>query len=460
VAISWGPGTLHGLDTEKLAGALRAHAGRGGSITDRGDADAALAQSEVKIGGTYEAPYLAHAPIEPNNGIARVVGDTAEVWGPTQSPTITQVFVADALGIGMDDVKVNVTLLGGSFGRRMGDACAQAAQIAQRVKRPVKLIWTRESEMTQGWYRPIYSAKVEGAVRGGKVTGAKVRVLSHSIAASSGALFGAALSQLPGPLARSVTRAALAVFSTNSFGDVNATEGISDTPYQFGNFALAAEPVKTQLPVGFWRSVGHSVTGFIVEGLVDELAVAANQDPFALRRALLAPRSSQTRVLDRLEQLSGWSTPPVSGIGRGLARHQTYGTEVAQVAEVELVDGRIRVRKVYCVVDCGIAVNPDIVRAQMEGAIIFGLSAALDQQITVVDGVVQQRNFDTFPVLRMHETPEIVIDILASDEPPTGVGEPGVPPIAPAVANAMFRLTGVRLRRMPLQRAWNERGVS
>jgi CO/xanthine dehydrogenase Mo-binding subunit len=165
-------------------------------------------------------------------------------------------------------------------------------------------------------------------------------------------------------------------------------------------------------------------------------------------------------VLDRLEQLSGWSTPPVSGLGRGLARHQAFETEVAQVAEVELVDGRIRVRKVYCVVDCGVAVNPDIVRAQMEGAIIFGLSAALDQQITVVDGVVQQRNFDTFPVLRMHETPEIVIDILASDEPPTGVGEPGVPPIAPAVANAMFRLTGVRLRRMPLQRAWNERGVS
>ncbi len=460
VAISWGPGTLRGLDTEKLAGALRAHAGRGGSITDRGDADAALAQSEVKIGGTYEAPYLAHAPIEPNNGIARIVGDTAEVWGPTQSPTITQVFVADALGIAMDDVKVNVTLLGGAFGRRMGDACAQAAQIAQRVKRPVKLIWTRESEMTQGWYRPIYSAKVEGAVRGGKVTGAKVRVLSQSIAASSGILFGARLSQLPRPLARSVTRAALAVFSTNSFGDIIATEGISNTPYQFDNFALAAEPVKTQLPVGFWRSVSNSVTGFIVEGLVDELAVAAKQDPFALRRALLAPRSRQTRVLDRLEQLSGWSTPPVSGIGRGLARHQAFETEVAQVAEVELVDGRIRVRKVYCVVDCGVAVNPDIVRAQMEGAIIFGLSAALDQQITVVDGVVQQRNFDTFPVLRMHESPEIVVDILASDERPTGVGEPGLPPNAPAVANAIFRLTGVRLRRMPLQRAWNERGVS
>src|SRR5262249_37663126 len=243
-------------------------------------------------------------------------------------------------------------------------------------------------------------------------------------------------------------------------GDVFATEGIANTPYRFNAFKLAAEPVQTKMPVLFWRSVGNSVTGFIMEGFVDELAAAAKQDPFVLRRSLVPAGSRQSRVPDRPEKLANWSTPPPKGIGRGLARHFCFETEVAQVAEVEVVDNRIRVRKVYCVVDCGVAVNPDIIKSQMEGAIIFGLSAALDQQITLVDGVVQQRNFDTFPPLRMHEAPEIVVEINPSEERPTGVGEPGLPPIAPAVANAVFTLTGVRLRRMPLQRAWNERGAS
>jgi len=461
VEVTWDKGAAHGLDTNRMRDALRKHDKRGGVVKDQGDADGALEHAEIKVGGTYEAPYLAHAPMEPNNATAHVVGGKAEIWAPSQSPTIAQAFVADALGIDMDDVTVHVTLCGGGFGRRaLGDACAQAAQISRKVKRPVKLTWTREDDMTQAWYRPIYSAKVEGAVRGGKVSGAKIRVLSQSIALSGKKLFGAAMTAIPGPLARMVTDAALAIFQTNSFGDIFSTEGLANTPYRFGNFLLAFEPVQTKLPVSFWRSVGNSVTGFIMEGLVDELAVATKQDPFALRRSLLAPNTRQTRVLERLEKLASWATPPAKGIGRGVARHFAFETEVGQVAEVELVDDRIRVRKVYCVVDCGTVVNPDVVRAQMEGAIIFGLSAALDQQITLVDGVVQQKNFDTFPLLRMHEAPEIVVDILASDDKPTGVGEPGLPPIAPAVANALHQLTGVRLRRLPLQRAWNERGAT
>jgi isoquinoline 1-oxidoreductase subunit beta len=463
VEVTWDRGKLRGLDTGKLAAALRAHDKAGETIkTHGGDADDAVAHAEVKIGGIYEAPYLAHAPMEPNNATAHVTKGKAEIWAPTQSPTIAQAFVAHALGIDMDDVKVHVMLCGGGFGRRaLGDACAQAAQISARVKRPVKLTWTREADMTQAWYRPIYNAKVEGAVRGGKVTGAKVRVLSQSIALSGKPYFGAALTALPGPLAHMVVDAMLAVFSTSSFGDVFATEGIANTPYRLPAFKLTAEPVQTKLPVLFWRSVGNSVTGFIMEGLIDELAAATKQDPFALRRALLpAAATRQTRVLDRLEQLSNWKTPPPKGIGRGMARHFAFETEVAQVAEVEMVDDRIRVRKVYCVVDCGLALNPDMVKAQMEGGIIFGLSAALDQQITLVDGVVQQRNFNTYPLLRMHEAPEIVVEINPSEERPTGVGEPGLPPIAPAVANAIFNLTGVRLRRLPLQRAWAERGAS
>jgi isoquinoline 1-oxidoreductase beta subunit len=229
-----------------------------------------------------------------------------------------------------------------------------------------------------------------------------------------------------------------------------------NSPYQFGSYELATEPVQTRLPVSFWRSVGNSVTGFVMESLVDELCVAAKQDAFALRRSILPANSKQTRVLDALEKLSGWATPPRQGIGRGMARHFAFETEVAQVAEVELVAGRIKVRRVFCVVDCGLPVNPDIIKAQMESSIIFGLSAALDQEITLINGVVQERNYDTFPLLRMFESPEIIVEILPSEDKPTGVGEPGLPPIAPAVAAALFRLTGKRLRRMPFQRALNE----
>ncbi len=460
VEIVWDRGLVTGLGTAELQTAMRQHESKGQVAKAYGDAGEALGRAEVKIGGVYEAPYLAHAPLEPQNATASVTDGKAEIWAPTQSPTLTQAFVAHALGIDMEDVTVHVTLCGGGFGRRLGDVCAQAAQIASRVNRPVKLLWTRESDMTQAWYRPVYSAKVEGAVLSGKVTGARIRSASQSIMLSSQRMLGAVLSSLPGAMTDMVAGAALALLSTNSFGDPTSTEGIIDSPYRFGSLEVTTEPVHTKLPVSFWRSVGNSVTGFVMEGLVDELAVAARQDPFALRRSLLPPGSRQTRVLDALEKLAGWSRPPAHGIGRGLARHFSFDTEVAELAEVELVDDRIKVRRVYCVVDCGLAVNPDIVKAQMEGAIIFGLSAALDQEITLIDGVVQQRNYDAFPLLRMYESPEIMVQILPSEEPPTGVGEPGLPPIAPAVANAIHDLTGVRLRRMPLQRAWNERGAA
>jgi isoquinoline 1-oxidoreductase beta subunit len=459
VEVTWDAGHVAGLDTAVMQKAMREHTGKGQVSKDDGDAGEAIDRAEVVVGGVYEAPYLAHAPLEPQNATASVTGDRCEIWAPSQSPTIAQAYVADVLGIAMDDVTVHITLCGGGFGRRsIGDVCAQAAQISRAVNRPVKLIWTRESDMTQAYYRPVYAVKVEGAVRGGKVTGARVMSRSQSILLSSKKMVGAAMSQLPGPIADRIGSAALALFSSGSFGDLIATEGMANSPYQFANFELATEPVQTRLPVSFWRSVGNSVTGFVMEGLIDELCVATQQDPFALRRALLPANSKQTRVLDALERLSGWATPPRPGLARGMARHFAFDTEVAEVAEVELVAGRIKVRRVFCVVDCGLAVNPDIIKAQMEGAIIFGLSAALDQEITLVGGVVQERNYDTYPLLRMFEAPEIIVEILASDDRPTGVGEPGLPPIAPAVAAALFRLTGKRLRRMPLQRALNEIG--
>ncbi len=460
VTVAWSKGDVHGLDTAKMAQAMRDYHEDGTVAVDQGDAGKVLAHATTKVEVIYEAPYLAHAAMEPQNATAMVHGDRAEVWAPTQSPTIVQTMVGHALGIDRENVLVHVLLCGGGFGRRaIGDVCVQAALISKRVGKPVKLTWTRESDMTQGFYRPVYAVAMKGSTHDGKVDAVAINCLSQSIALSSSDLIDAALPGIPGPIKKMVVNGLLAMIGSNSVPDMFSTEGLSNTPYQFGNLHVASSPVQNKLPVCSWRSVGNSVTGFVMESFVDELAVAAKQDPFAFRRKMLPTTGKQARVLDALEKLSGWSTAPKSGVGRGMARHFAFETEVGEVAEVEIVDNRIKVRRVYCVVDCGLAVNPDLVKAQMEGGIIFGLSAALDQEITLVDGVVQQTNFDTFPPLRMFEAPEIIVQVIESPDDPTGVGEPGLPPASAAVANAIFALTGTRLRRMPLQRAWNERGA-
>jgi len=459
VKVTWKKGATAGLDTEKLAQAMRAYDAEDGATTyERGNAGKALGKAATKVSAIYEAPYLAHAALEPQNATVSVKGGKAEVWAPTQSPTITQAFVAEAIGADMDDVTVHVTLAGGGFGRRaIADVTAEAAVCSKRVKRPVKLVWSRESDMTQGFYRPIYAIKMDGGLAAdGHATALRAHAISQSIALSSKELMGAALPGIPNAMKGMVVDSLLAMFSTSSVGDLFATEGLKDTPYQIPNVEITASPVQTKMPVASWRSVGNSVTGFAAETFIDELAVAAKVGPYMFRRQMVKDGSRQARVLDALVSLSKWDNARAPGIGRGLARHFSFETEVGEVAEVEIVDGRIKVRRVFCVVDCGIAVNPDVVRAQMEGGILFGLSAALDQELTIVDGVVQQRNYDTFPALRMFEAPEIIVQVLDSDEDPTGVGEPGLPPIAAAVGNAIFALTGIRLRRMPLQRALDE----
>jgi isoquinoline 1-oxidoreductase beta subunit len=455
VKVTWSAGDVPKLNTAAMQTAMRNYSGDGTGVVDDGDAGKALSRAQTRVSAVYEAPYVAHATMEPQNATVHVKGRSAEVWAPTQSPTVVQAFVSEALDIDFESVMVHTTLSGGGFGRRaVSDVCAQAALISKRVKRPVKLIWSRESDMTQAFYRPVYAIKAEGAISEGKITGARMHCMSQSIALSSKDMMGAAMPGIPGPIRNMFIDSMLAVFSTNSFGDLFATEGLKGTPYKFGNFELTASPVQTKLPVSSFRSVGNSVTGFAMEAFFDECVTAAKGDPLAMRKAMVAPKSRQTKVLDALEKLSGWTSR--SGKGWGLARHFSFETEVGQVAQVEIVDGRIRVKKVFCAVDCGIAVNPDIVKAQMEGAIIFGLSAALDQEITLVDGVVQQTNYDTYPLIRMHESPEIVVEIVPSEEAPTGVGEPGLPPIAAAVANGVFDLTGIRLRKMPLQKAYTE----
>jgi CO/xanthine dehydrogenase Mo-binding subunit len=342
---------------------------------------------------------------------------------------------------------VHTTLAGGGFGRRaQADFAVQAAYIGKRIGRPVQMTWSRESDMTQAQYRPILAARMRGGVGAdGKIAGVDAHVLGQPLL---GSFLGVVEGALPIP--DTFVDAFRGLVNTNTVTDLAATDGIGNTPYAFENLHIAFTPIRTKLPIFFWRSVGASFTGFVMESFVDELAHAARVDPLEFRRRILPPDSRARRVLDAI--VPAWNAPKAPGIGRGIARHALVDTEVAQVADVEVVGGRIKVRRVHVVIDCGLVVNPDIVRAQMESCVIYGLSAALDQEITLVDGVVQQRNFDTFPVLRMFECPEITVTIVDSDEKPLGVGEPGLPPIAPAVANAIFALTGRRLRRLPLQK--------
>jgi CO/xanthine dehydrogenase Mo-binding subunit len=459
VEVEWHKGPIHGFDSEALRTATRGHKTGGDPVRNDGNAGDALAEAATKLDAIYEAPYLAHATMEPQNCTVEVKGDKVEVWAPTQSPSVVQEFIADAIGTSRDDILVHTTLSGGGFGRRgVGDVAGHAAMIARRIGRPVQLIWSRESDMTQAYYRPQLTAHLRGGLgKDGKVTALAAHVIGQSLIVkqpiAARALFPSAI---PAGLRRVMANSAVAMVGSNTLPDPVSTEGASDTPYQIPNVRVEFTPVAVKLPVSFWRSVGHSFTGFAMESFLDELAHAAKQDPLEFRRALLPADSRARRVLDAVAELAQWGSPLPPGVFRGLARHTSFETEVAEVAEVELVNSRIKVRRVFCAVDCGVAVNPDIIRAQLEGAVIFGLSAALDQEITLVDGKIQQHNFDSYPLLRMFEAPEIQVKILASDENPTGIGEPGLPPIAAAVGNAIFAGTGVRLRRMPLQRAWNE----
>ncbi|MBK7195523.1 MAG: xanthine dehydrogenase family protein molybdopterin-binding subunit [Myxococcales bacterium] len=459
VEIDWHDGATAGLDSDAMLAAARAHAGAGAAVRDDGDAGAAIARAPKRIAAVYEAPFLAHATLEPQNCVAAVRGRAVEIWAPCQSPSAIQEVVAEALDVRAADVRVHTTFAGGGFGRRLlADYAAQAATIARRVGRPVKLIWDRASDMTQGYYRPANVTHVRGAIdAAGRMTGLAYHNLSQPITVDSAEAVRGGMPRWLPALSRHLTaQTMVALTAANTMIDLFATEGAHNTPYRVPHVRVAYTPIATGLPVASWRSVGNSVNGFVIEGLVDELAHLAGADPYQFRRAHLASGSRELRVLDAVATLAGWGQAPPAGHAWGIARHTAFGTEAAQVAEVAIVAGRIRVTRVWCAVECGQVVNPDLVRAQLEGGVVFGLSAALDQAITLADGVVQQRTYDQFPPVRMADCPRIEVAIVPSDAAPTGVGEPGVPPIAPAVANAIFALTGRRLRRMPLQRAYQE----
>lgn len=415
-----------GTIMDELASALDAD--EGFTYYRRGEVD--KAGGTKRIEAEYRAPFLAHAALEPVNCTARFARGRLSLWVPTQVPSVAVTAAARAAGIDEASVDLQMTQLGGGFGRRLDtDMVVQAAQIARQLEGvPVQLLWTRTQDLAHDFYRPAALARLTAEID------AQGRLLAWKTHSASGS-----------PIHHLTHRA----FGLPMVGpDKTTVEGLYDHPYEIPHQQVSHVIVDSVVPLGTWRSVGHSQNAFFKEGFIDEVAHAAGADPVEFRRRLLAAHPRHRAVLDAAVAMAG--SPP-EGRAHGVALHQSFGSIVAQVAEVS-VDGRaIRVHKVWCAVDCGMAVNPEGVRQQVESAVAFGLSATLNDAITFRDGRVQQTNFHDYRTLRLRDMPEVEVTILASTEPPEGMGEPGVPPVAPAVANAVFMLTGQRLRSLPLR---------
>lgn len=393
----------------------------------RGDPAAAMQSAAKIIEAEYRVPFLAHATMEPMNCTVQFKDGAATVWVPTQAAGFASAAVAKALSIKAAKVDVKVTYLGGGFGRRyLSDVVVQAALVAREAGgAPVQLLWPRAQDMAHDYYRPAYICRCKA---GFDAQGKLVAWTTTSAGSSMGA---------------------------PSFLD-NSTDGASNTAYAFANARIAHRTLESPVPVGIWRSVAHSQNAFFTESFIDECAAASGRDPVEFRAELLTGNERHLRVLSRAAELARWGQVRSAGGGapraQGIAIHRSFGSIVAQVAEVSLAeDGRIRVHRVTCVIDCGVPVNPNLIRQQMESGIVFGLSAALHGEISIEKGRVQQSNFHDYLPLRFDECPDIDVDIVVGADSPGGVGEPGTPPIAPAVANAVYALTGRRLRSLPLK---------
>lgn len=440
--IEWRAPPAGTADTARIAASLEAAAREaaaqqsGFAFHKQGDVTAASVAAVRRIEALYQAPYLAHAALEPMNCTARVKDGRVDVWAPTQVPDMARAIAARVAGVDEKQVVLHVTYLGGGFGRRLEvDVVGQAVRIAMETNgRPVQLTWTREEDTTHDFYRPAAAAVMQaslddkGAVSGLSITSAGDQITPRWIERG--------LPALAGPV---------------DAPDKTASEGLFDLPYGITNQRIAHVATKSGVPIGFWRSVGHSHNAFFSEGFIDELAHELKQDPVAFRLSMLGAMPRHAAVLKLAAEKAGWGKPLPAGRARGVALHESFGSIVAEVAEVSLVDGRPRVHRVVCAADIGTAINPGIVAQQMESAVIFGLSAALYGRIDIEGGVVKQTNFPNLPVLKMADSPPLIeTHLVQSANPPGGVGEPGTPPIAPAVANALFVLTGKRARSLPL----------
>ncbi|MBK8149745.1 MAG: xanthine dehydrogenase family protein molybdopterin-binding subunit [Acidobacteria bacterium] len=435
--IVWDEGKMATVSSESiLASYIEAAEKEKGLVAKKiGDADAARSKAFKTVEAVYIAPFLAHATMEPMNFTADVRADSAELWGGSQLQMVVQARIAKALGFAPDKVKVNTTLLGGGFGRRVGiDYVLDSALLSKATGKPVKVVWTREDDIQNDFYRPFTYNKISAGIDAdGKPVFWNHRIVNASLMASlAEPVFG-----FPFP---------------DGQLDDSSYEGAHNLPYQIPNLQVDWIRKDTGVPGGFWRSVGSSHTAFTVECFLDELAAAAGKDPLEYRLSLLDKNSRHAGVLRLAAEKAGWATKPAAGVFRGIAVAESFGSFVAQVAEVSVgKDGTVKVHRVVCAVDCGQVVNPDTVAAQMEGGIVYGLTATLYGEITLKTGRVQQSNFNNYKMLRMSEMPKVEVHILPSKEPHGGVGEPGTPPIAPAVVNAIFAATGKRVRRLPIK---------
>jgi isoquinoline 1-oxidoreductase beta subunit len=429
-----------GVSTEAQRASFRQLATQPGASARADGNPEAIKSAARTISAEFEFPYLAHAAMEPLSATVELKADAMTVWCGSQFQTVDQLLAAQAAGLKAEQVNLVTTLAGGGFGRRANpasDYVVEAVQVAKAMKAagidaPVKVIWTREDDMRGGYYRPQHLHQVSiGLDANGQPLGWQHTIVGQSI----------------------VKGTAFEKFLIKNGVDHTITEGVTDTPYRLPNMNVSVHHPEANVPVLWWRSVGHTHTAFVMETLIDELAAAARQDPIAYRLALLDPSQTRHRaVLTMARDRSGWGkTPLPKGRARGVAVHASFGSVCAHVAEVSVNGNQIRVHKVTSVIDCGSTVNPLTIEAQVQGALVYGLSAALHEKITLADGRVVQSNFTDFPILRITEMPEVSVHIVPSSEKPRGVGEPGTPPIAPAVANAVAALTGKRLRKLPFE---------
>jgi len=429
--IVWGRGTEPAMTSETLEKSFEASLAKTGVIARKdGDAQKAFASAQVKLDLKYFLPYLSHATMEPMNCTAHVKADRCDIWAPTQNQTGTLMTAQKITGLKPEQIHVHTTYLGGGFGRRFEqDFVEEAVQISKAVSRPVKVIWTREEDFQYDYFRPANLSHIQAALDGK----GNIAVWSHKIVCPS--IFARVF---PDTVKNGIDNAAV--------------EGLSNMEYDIPNISVEYVRIDTPVPVGFWRSVGSSHNAFTVETAVDELAHHAKKDPLKFRLDLLHKHPRAQKVLQVAAEKAGWDKKPEKGIGRGIAYHLSFDSYVAQVADIEVnkKDGTIKVKKIVCAVDCGSVVNPDTVKAQMMGGIVMGLSSALKERIEFARGKAVTENFDTYPLLTMSETPEIEVHIVVSNDKLGGIGEPGVPPVAPAVANALFNAAGVRMRTLPM----------